>query len=121
MIIVVVQPTPKGSTAIYTVPTTEEKGAMGHTGRGGGRSHSLRPLQRNGNSNGQSKNPALVDRRRLSANGSNGSDAMVSQPAAPSAVATPAPEINASGMGPTAAETLETLRKRRSRSRPSTA
>ena len=122
LIIVVVQPTPKGSTAIYTVPTTEEKGAMGHTGRGGGRSHSLRPLQRNGNSNGQSKNPALVDRRRLSANGSNGSDAMVPQPAASSAVATPAPEIiNASGMGPTEAETLETLRKRRSRSRPSTA
>lgn len=112
LIVVVVQPTPKGSSGIYKVPTTEEKGAMGRAGRGGGRPTGVRPLQRNGSANGQSKNPALVDRRRLSSNG-----AMTPQSTSPSALVNSEPEVDTNGVGPTAAETD---RKRRSRSRTST-
>ena len=117
LIVVVVQPAPKGSTATYTAPPppTEEKGVMGRPGHGG-RPHGVRPLQRNNSPNGQSKNPALMDRRRLSTNGSNG--ALVSPSTSPSAVASPELEVNTNGVQPTAAETE---RKRRSRSRASTA
>ena len=120
LIIVVVQPTPKGSTAIYKVPATEEKGTPGRPGRGGARPNGVRPLQRNGSANGQSKNPALMDRRHLSANGANGAtlSQSTSPPVSPSAVANPEPEINTDGVGATSAETV---RKRRSRSRASTA
>ncbi|MCY3654012.1 MAG: hypothetical protein OXG70_03120, partial [Cyanobacteria bacterium MAG IRC1_bin_28] len=107
----------KGSTAIYKVPATEEKGAPGRPGRGGARPNGVRPLQRNGSANGQSKNPALMDRRHLSANGATLSQS-TSPPVSPSAVASPEPEVNTDGVGATSAETV---RKRRSRSRASTA
>ena len=106
LIVVVVQPTPKGSSGIYKAPTIEERGPMGATDRGGGRPNGVRPLQRNGGVNGHSKNPALVDRRRLSSNG-----------AMADSMADPRPEGNTNGTGPAA----ETERKRRSRSRTSTA
>lgn len=123
LIVVVVQPTPQGSTAVYKVPTSEEQGAaVGRAGHGGGRPHSVRPLQRHDSANGQRKNPALMDRHRLSANGSNGSNgsngAMTPQSTAPAAVASPKSEIETNGAAPTAAETM---RKRRSRSRVNTA
>lgn len=114
LIIVVVQPTPKGSTAVYK-PDTEEKGAPGHMGRGGGRHQGARPLQRNGSSNGQSRNPALMDRRPLSTHGSNST--MAPPSTVPSSVASSEPEVKANGVEPG----VETERKRRSRSRTSPA
>ena len=112
LIVVVVQPTPKGSSGIYKAPTTEERGeAMGRAGRGGGRPNGVRPLQRNGGANGHSKNPALVDHRHLSSNGD-----MTPQSTSPSTLANAGPAVNANGVGPAA----EMERKRRSRSRAST-
>ncbi|MCY4173340.1 MAG: ribonuclease J [Cyanobacteria bacterium MAG CAR3_bin_5] len=117
LIIVVAQPAPKGSTAVYKAPATEEKGSLARPGRGGALPNGVRPLQRNGSANGQSRNPALTDRRRLDADSAS---AMASSSTSPSALVSPGPEVNPNGAEPTAAETVRT-RRSRSRSRASTA
>jgi len=115
LIIVVVQPTPKGSTAVYKAPATEEKGSLARPGRGGSLPNGVRPLQRNGSANGQSRNPALTDCRRLGADSAIGAMASPST-SSPSALASPGPEVNPNGAG-SPATTADAVRTRRSRSR----
>ena len=112
LVVVVVQPMAKGASGVYKAPPIEDKVSTARAGHGGGRPNGVRPLQRNGSAPGQSKNPALADRRRSNSNG-----AVTPQSPPPSTLANSAPAVHANGMGTAA---VETERKRRSRSRAST-
>ncbi len=115
LIVVAVQPAPKG-TSPYEVITTKDHTVTDGASSDGERSHGVRPLQRHSSSNGQSKNPALISRRRLSSNGAvNGTGG------APQTAVSSTTEAKASNHRITPIPIIgETDRKRRSRSRSST-